>query len=139
LPSQGRLRTRQPASHNSQKTSWLVNGRCAIVYYSRSFLWIGARKSHPQFHHPHRFLASSHVAALLYPQRAWAAGGSSQTLAYKDHDLQRWDVDEIHRLSATGCDGIKATPPQEFCIYGGHAAAQLVEALRWCHWNFSLT
>lgn len=89
LPSQGRLGTQQPASHHSQKTSRLVNGRCKIVYYSRSFLWIGARKSYPQFHLPHHLLASGHVAALLHPQRAWAAGCSSQTLAYHDHDRQR--------------------------------------------------
>jgi len=87
--------TQQPASHHSQKTSRLVNGLCVIVYYSRSFLWIGARKSYPQFHHPHRLLASSHVAALLHPQKAWVAGGSSQTLAYHDHDRQCWDVEEI--------------------------------------------
>jgi hypothetical protein len=66
-------------------------------------------------------------------------GPSSQTLAYKDDDRQHWEVDEIHRLSATGCDGVKAMRPQEFCIYREHAVAQLVVALRWCHWNFSLT
>ena len=90
LPSQGRLGTSQPASHHSKKTSRLVNGRCAVVYYTSSLLLIGARKSHPQFHLIHSLLASSHMAALLYPQILWVAGGSSQTLAYHDQDRQRW-------------------------------------------------